>query len=127
MTVAVRGLRELVAATDAAGREVRRDLNGELRKVAEPVRQDAESFAKTRIRRNTPKWSLMRTGVTRRVVYVAPRARGVGSRGLVQYRRPNFGRLLMDRAMQPALDRHEHEIEQQVGRFLDEVGRRWDG
>jgi hypothetical protein len=126
MPVAVRGLRDLVAACDAAGKELRRDLNAELRVVAEPVRSDAERMAAAEIRRIGERWSRMRVGVTRRVVYVAPKARGVSSRGLQSRKRRNLAPLLMNRAMQPALDRHEDEIERHVEGFIDRVGNHWE-
>jgi hypothetical protein len=65
----------------------------------------------------------MRTGVTQKSVYVAPKKRGTRDTRL---RRPNFAGLLMDRAMQPALDRNASGIEAAFERFLDEVGRDWE-
>jgi hypothetical protein len=63
----------------------------------------------------------MRTGITRKVVYVAPRQRGVKTRGADPRRRPNLAQLLLDRAMEPALDRHEHEIVEAFDRLLDKM------
>src|SRR5262245_35698478 len=92
-----------------------------MRQVAEPVRQDAEQSALSGIRRmpGSPRWARMRVGVTRTVVYVAPRQRG--TRGRRPGGRPNLAGLLMDRAMQPALERHEHETTAAFERLLDEV------
>lgn len=47
----------------------------------------------------------MRTGVTREAVYVAPRRRGVKGRDRSR-RRPRFADILLERAMQPALQRN---------------------
>jgi hypothetical protein len=120
--VPIRGFAELYTALAKADRQTRLGLRAGLRDVAEPVRKDAETLAGSEIRRMplSPKWSKMRVGVSRNLVYVAPRQRGVKTRGRQQLRRPNLADLLMDRAMQPALDRHENEI---VGRFDEIVGR----
>jgi hypothetical protein len=61
----------------------------------------------------------MRIGVTRTLVYVAPRQRGV--RGQGPKRRPNLADLMMSRAMEPALERHAGELEANVERMLDRV------
>ena len=60
----------------------------------------------------------MRTGVTQTLVYVAPRKRGVKTRGSDPRRRPNLGTLLADRALEPALRQHEHRIEADFDRML---------
>jgi hypothetical protein len=106
-----------------ADREVRLGFRRGLREVAEPVRRDAEELAGSKIRRMTfsPLWARMRTGITRKVVYVAPRQRGVKTRGADPRRRPNLAQLLLDRAMEPALDRHEHEIVEAFDRLLDKM------
>jgi hypothetical protein len=119
--VTVKGLRELQAAFAHADKETNRLLRAGLREVAEPVRAEAEQLAVERIPRVGPRWSRMRTGVTRKVVYVAPRERGLRTRGDDPRRRPRFGTLLMDRAMEPALERHAPEIEAAVEHLLDEV------
>jgi hypothetical protein len=119
--VEVRGLRELQAAFAKADRETRLGLRGALREIAEPVRRDAETLATSSIPRIGPKWSKMRTGVTRKLVYVAPRQRGVKTRGADPRRRPNLATLLMDRAMEPALESHEPALELAVDHMLDEV------
>jgi hypothetical protein len=91
------------------------------RAVAEPVRRDAETNAQERIPRVGDRWYRMRTGVSRKLVYVAPRQRGVKRQGDARRRRPKFGDLLMDRAMEPALEQHGPEIEAAVERALDQI------
>lgn len=82
----------------------------EIKRFAEPVRADAETFAAARIsgisrERIIPNWSSMRTGLTRNAVYVAPRRKG--TRGRIQNRRrPGFKDVLLDRAMEPALQKN---------------------
>jgi hypothetical protein len=120
--VQVRGLREVNAAFAKADRQTRLGVRAGLRDVAEPVRRDAEQLAASTIPRmpRSPRWSRMRVGVTRTLVYVAPRQRGARGRNNPRAR-PNLAPLLMDRAMQPALDRHENEIEGRFEQLLDHI------
>jgi hypothetical protein len=117
MPIVVRGLHELQAALAHADRSVRLGVRRGLRQAAEPVQRGAEELAQTNIRNIGPKWSRMRVGVTRNLVYVAPRQKGTRGRG--PRRRPNLADLLMDRAMQPALDQHEAEVEARLEELLD--------
>src|SRR5574337_1542478 len=126
-TLRVRGYSELQRAFALASRELIKDLRSRLREIAEPVRRDAEQRASTEIRNIGPDWSQMRVGVTRRVVYVAPRERGVNNRRPDdKRRRPNLAPLLMDRAMSPALDANVGRISDALERMLDEIGRDWE-
>ena len=117
----VHGLAAMQRAFATANKDLSKDLRAKLRKVAEPVRSDAETRAVSQIPGVGRDWSRFRTGVTRNSVYVAPRERGRRS----AYRRPNFAGLLMDRAMQPALDAHANEIEDELGDVLDEILTHW--
>lgn len=123
MPVAVRGYRELATAFAQLDKEQKKKLPLVMREVAEPVRRDAEGFASQRIRNvdSGDAWSRMRTGVTRRLVYVAPKQRGVKSRGDRRYRRPNLATMLAQRALEPALYRHEADIERALDRALDRL------
>jgi hypothetical protein len=67
----------------------------------------------------SPNWSRMRVGVTRNLVYVAPRQKGTRGRG--PRRRPKFADLLMGRAMEPALERNTPGIERHFDQLLDQV------
>lgn len=121
-TVAVRGYRELSAAFAALDKEQKKKLPLVMREVAEPVRRDAETFASQRVRNidaGDP-WARMRTGVTRRLVYVAPKQRGVKGRDR-RRRRPNLATLLAERALEPALHRHEADIERALDQALDRL------
>jgi len=126
MAVVVKGLRDVNAAFAKTDRDIRLGWRAGMRQVAEPVRRDAETLALSGIRRmpSSPRWARMRTGVTRNMVYVAPRQRGVrwnkknpGYR--FNLRRPNLANLLMERAMQPALEAHEHDITARFEQLLD--------
>lgn len=125
MPVRVHGFAEMNRALRRAERDIRVETRAELRNVAEPIRTDAEKLAVENIRRIGPKWSRMRTGMTTNVVYVAPRERGVKRKGDFRRRRPNLAGLMMDRAMQPALERHEHEIDEQFGHALNRITNRF--
>lgn len=125
--VTVRGLRELELAFAAAGKKANRELRAELRKVAEPIRSDAESLARSAIPRIGPKWSRMRVvGVTRTLVYVAPRERGVKGRGADPRRRPKFADLLLERSMDPALEKNKDKVEGAVGDLFARLANDWN-
>jgi hypothetical protein len=121
MPVYVRGFHELQTAFAHADREVRLGSRKVLRDVAEPVRRDAEGLALQTIPRIGLRWSKMRIGITRNLVYVAPRQRGVKTRGYNARRRPNLAGLLMDRAMEPALEQNEPQIAAAFERGLDRI------
>lgn len=118
--VKVRGLRDLQRAFRVADKVLQVELRDALRDAAEPVRRDAESLARSSIRNIGEAWPQMRVGVTTRVVYVAPKQRSRGRK------RPNLAGLLAGRAMEPALERNRHDVEQRVGRALDVVGAAWE-
>jgi hypothetical protein len=115
--VRIEGLRELQVSLQRMRSEVGPELRKELRDAGEPVRALAEEKAVGRIRNIGPQWSRMRLGVTTKVVYVAPKSRRHGGSP-----RPNLGGLLMDRAMQPALDESAAEIYPRVEAMLDRLG-----
>jgi hypothetical protein len=121
MAIALRGERELMRALAHADRETRLGVRRELRGVAEPVRSEAQALALTQIRNmpQSPKWGRMRTGVTQKLVYVAPRQKG--TRGRRRGTRPNLADLLMDRAMEPALHHNEPRVERDLERMLDRI------
>lgn len=116
-TIKVRGLRELQRDFRKMGGAVNAELKAGLREVAEVVRSDAQSRASSSIRNIGPRWERMRTGVTTRVVYVAPLARNRGGPP-----RANLAGLLMDRALQPALDANEGEVVARVDMVLGRLG-----
>jgi len=119
--IRVQGLRELSTAFGRLSAELKAELKAELAAAAEPVRARAEALATSEIRNIGPTWSRMRVGVTPGVVYVAPKSRR--RRGSP---RKNLAPLLMDRAMQPALEQEEPEVvgllDAMLGRLSDENG-----
>ena len=124
--VQVEGLADLNRALRRADKQTKAGVRKELRGVAEPIRADAQSLAGSQIRNIGGDWSKMRVGVTTDSVYVAPRKRGIKRRDDPKKRR-NLAPLLMDRAMQPALDNHadgiQHEFEQMLDRVADNFSR----
>jgi hypothetical protein len=114
--VRVRGLRELNRALKRTDVATRQRIHAELADVAEPVRADAERLAVQEIRKIGPEWSRMRTGLSVNLVYVAPAKRSSRRRNR---KRKNLAGLLMDRAMQPALEQNATQIERRLGQALD--------
>jgi len=128
----VRGLDGLNRALRRSSRDVRLGIRKELREVAEPVRAEAEHRAHSEISgiargRGRSHWERMRVGLSlaHDLIYVAPRQRGVKGRGADPRRRPNLADLMMGRAMEPALEHHQAQIEARVGRALDRISERW--
>lgn len=122
-TLVVEGLADLQRAWAVADKETSRELREALKDAAEPVRRDAQLLALHTIDRMTIPWAAMKVGVTRRMVYVAPKHRGTRNRNL---RRPKFADLLARRAMQPALDHNVGRVNAGVQKALDDVGRKWE-
>lgn len=122
----VRGMRELQAALAQADRGTRLGVRRELRELGRPVQQDAQALALGRIpgMARSPQWAGMRVGVTRTLVYVAPKQRG--RRNRQQLLRPNLAGLMMDRAMEPALERNEGKIERNFEEMIDRVADRFN-
>lgn len=121
--VVVDGLADLQKAWRVADRETGKQFRAALKSAGEPVRRDAERLAVTSISGIGRPWSRMRTGVTLKSVYVAPRHRGTRNRAL---RRPNLADLLLRRAMQPALNLNRVQVEERVQDALNTVGRKWE-
>lgn len=124
--VRVEGLRDLQRAFKIADAAESKGLRRTLREVAEPVKLDAERLAVDTIPRIGFPWSRMRVGVTQTSVYIAPRERGKRSRGNPALRRPNLKGLLLDRAMEPALQQDTPLVVAAVDRMLATVGRQWE-
>lgn len=122
-TVRVEGLRDLQRAFKLADAKQERDLRATLRRVAEPVRAEAELLASTGIPRVGMAWSRMRVGVTTTSVYIAPKQRGARHGGR---RRPTFAGLLLERSMLPALEHNHPRVVNEVEDMLASVGRAWE-
>ena len=121
--IKVDGLRELQAAFRRADRKMARDLRKELREAARPVADEAERLALSEIRNMTERWAMMRVGAGAREVYVVPRLRGTKNRNR---KRPNLKDLLLDRAMEPALEREREHVVERIQHVLDTVASEWE-
>ena len=117
----VSGLKDLQRAFKQLPKDLSRELPAELKVIAEPVRADAERLASEEISHIGPKWSQMRVGVAPGLVYVAPKKRGLkqGAR-----KRPNFAGLLLDKALDPALEMNEAKIVARLEFMLDHLGQK---
>lgn len=126
--VHVSGLRELERAFLRTDRALAGDLKDALTEAAAPVRRDAQALAASQIRNVRPgdPWAGMRIGVGRSIVYVAPIARGVKSRGDQRFTRPKFGTKLLREAMEPALEHNRFVVERRLDAMLDEVADVWE-
>lgn len=115
--VRVTGLRELqrdLKRYDAdLGKEVRKTLAA----AAEPIRVRAQGLANANISRIGPRWEQMRIGVTAKGVYLAPKSRRRSGSP-----RPNLAGLLMDDAMQPAVDSGADTVVAALEVMLDRLG-----
>jgi hypothetical protein len=121
--IVVAGLADLNKAFSVADKETQKEFRQALRAAAEPVKVDAERLARVRIRKIGPDWSRMRVGTTRKSVYVAPKQRSTKDRSR---RRKNLFDLLLNQAMEPALDMNVREVEDKVDDALRTVGRKWE-
>jgi hypothetical protein len=92
-----------------------------LREAGGPVRDHAQSLAQSRIRNATPRWTRMKVGSTMSTVYVAPSARRAGGSP-----RPNYGGLLMRKAMIPAVDEKQDEVIAKFEDALDKIANVFD-
>ena len=114
--IKVRGFTELHRALRNADKETRLGIRKVEREAAEPVRVEAQELAAREISHIGTEWAAMRTGITTKLVYVAPRRRR--KKGTP---RPNLAGLLMTKAMEPALDRHSEQIERSMEQALERM------
>jgi hypothetical protein len=119
--VNVRGLGELQRDFRKMSKDLDKDLVKQLKEAADPVKVEAKSLALTEIRNMvySPRWAGMRIGVTgaRDLVYMVPSAKGRGGRS-----RSNLSGLLFDKAMEPALERHEEDVIERIDQYLGNLG-----
>lgn len=122
-TVRVKGFREVQRAFAFADPALKKRFRSTLIDAASPVERDAELLAHAGIRNIGLEWSRMRTGVTTKSVYVAPRRAGsrTGRR-----KRPNLADLMLGRAMFPALSRNEARTLAATEHMLDGLASDWE-
>jgi hypothetical protein len=123
VTVRVDGLRELLRVTDQLPKAVKRDVRNELRKVAEPVRADAQAYFLSRVSSDRGK---TRYGISVRKTGTISVEQRVKSKDRdPRRRRPKFTDLVWERSLEPAAARNEHEVMEGFNRVLDSLERRW--
>lgn len=123
--VRVNGLDGLIRAFNAADKDVKTDLIDTLRSAAGPVAADARTMAGSRIPKMggaSRPWAQMRVGGSK-VIWVAPVERGRSSK---RRSRRNLANLMMDRALQPALDQNIGRVEKAVEELLDDIANVWE-
>lgn len=123
MAVALRGLAEVNRAFAKLDKDITNEWYGYLKDAAAPVQVRAEARAVERISHIGDRWSRMRIGATKKVVYVAPKQRRRSSSP--QRRRPNLAPLLMTEAMEPALEESAREIERLLEIGIDKITGRF--
>ena len=114
--VKVVGLKEFQRACKKADKSVQKGVRKTLKKVGEPVRQEAQDLAVARIRNIGTRWPRMRTGVTAKTIYVVPSSRRAGGSP-----RPSLKGTLLGRSMIPALENKEIETFEAFERWMDEI------
>lgn len=117
-TVVVRGLKELTRDFKRISKDLDKEVVDGLVEASDDVKRDAESLALGRIRNMTQHWSQMRIGVSRAqgMVYMVPLARGRG-----QIHRGNLKTLLLERSMDPALERNSDTVEKKLDAVLGKL------
>jgi len=129
--IEIEGFPELAKALAQTGPEVRRALRDRLKDLAEPIAHDAEFFAIENIsgiqRQRRKHWERMRVGISRgfSLTYVAPRERGVKTRGPDTRRRPGFADTLRDEAMAPAVEKNRGRLVNGAAEIVDDVTNKW--
>lgn len=116
-TVRVKGLRSLLRATDAAGKDTKKLVRDELRKAAEPVRAEATRLFAPVDARSAAKYGIS----VRRVGTVAVEQRLRRTTG----QHPEFGSLQMRRALLPALETKQDEVVAHLEDALERLAQRW--
>src|SRR4051812_5788295 len=103
--IRVEGLKDLRSSFRELSRSASAELQESLADAADPVRAEAEHLAAERIRNvnSGDPWGLMRVGMTADYVSVPPKQRGRRNND-APGKRPNLAGLLLDRALEPALD-----------------------
>lgn len=123
VSIRVDGLRELLAVTDQLDRDARRAVRNEIRDVAVPIRDEAQSLFLSRVSGDQRK---TRYGISvRKVGTVSVEQRVKGKDRNPLRRRPKFTALVWDRSLQPAADNKENEVAERFEKTMDGIRQRW--
>ncbi len=124
--IRVDGLAQMQRAFAVADKTLATEMRKGLRDAAEPVKASAQTNAADFL--DGPRsdgaqdWRAMRVGVTRTLVYVAPKARSTRS----TRKRRNLFDMIAGRALEPALDDNVGEVERRLDQVLATVGSAWE-
>jgi len=117
--VRVKGLRELLAVTDRLPKDVKRGVRDQLRKVAEPVRDEATARFLSSI---APDARKTRYGISvRKAGTVSVEQRRKRTTG----KHPEFAKAQMRDALIPALEHNERRIVEAMDDVLADLERKW--
>lgn len=122
--VRIEGLRELDRAFKLYGLGLERGVREALETAAEVVKPDAQSLASVALKPGKVPWSSMRVGVTKHTSYVAPTQKGRNPNPR-RRRGQKFTNRMLDRALEPALERNIFRVEREFADALDDLGRMW--
>ena len=117
--VRVKGLRDLLAVTDKLPKDVKRGVRDQLRKVAEPVRDEATARFLSSI---SPDAGKTRYGISvRKAGTVSVEQRRKRTTG----KHPEFAKTQMRDALIPALEHNERRIVEAMDDVLADLERKW--
>lgn len=116
-TIHVEGLRGLLRATDQAGKDTKKLVRSEIRKVAEPVRDEARNLFDEYSSKSASRYGIS----VRKVGTVSVEQRLRRTTG----QRPDFGRLQMRKALVPALNEKADEVVEKFDELLNRLGDNW--
>ena len=116
-TLRVKGYRDFVRATNRAGLEARRAVRTQFRQIGEPVRAEAQRLFEQFDARSAAGF---RIGVTQRGVFVEQGLRKTTGK------RPDYGALQMRKALLPALQLKQADVEKAMERAIDGVADHFD-
>ena len=124
----VKGLAETYRAFGNISEDVQDELRDGLEEVGKPVQALGERYALERIRNmpRSPAWAEMRIGVSKReaLVYMVPDNTGRAGRGRGKRKRKNLASLLMNRAMDPAVEDNVDTTARELEKVIDKLSRR---
>jgi len=122
-TFRVEGLRELLRVTDQLPKDVRRGVRDELRKVAEPSRDQANALFLSRV---SPVARQTRYGISvRKTGMVSIEQRAKGKSGVKARKRPNFSVLQWEQVLDRVSVAASARMDTAMGGVLDRLERKW--
>lgn len=122
--VEIEGLAQLKRSLHEVSGGIEKNLTADLKEAARPAKDIAERLALSKIsgmKRSRVHWNEMRLGVSGSIVYIAPKQRG--AKRTPARRRPNLSSLIVEKAINPALEVSEHRIEAGAQKAVDRAIR----